>query len=144
MSSLDTFNQVTASLRLKPIHWSCLQSTDSCIAAKFKKKCSFENVQWRQWLWSTDNTEDGCVLCSCAVLFCRSLPMLQLVFVTLTMEAASIAETSVNFYQTTRRNIPEDGHLHTRLRENPISYISHYFPSKFLPPKRFLAHLLCC
>jgi hypothetical protein len=27
------------------------------------------------------------------------------------MGAASTSETSVNFYQTTRRNIPEDSHL---------------------------------
>jgi hypothetical protein len=27
------------------------------------------------------------------------------------MEAVSICETSDNFHQTTRRNIPEDGHL---------------------------------
>jgi hypothetical protein len=27
-------------------------------------------------------------------------------------EAASISKTSVNFYQTARRNIPEDSHLH--------------------------------
>jgi hypothetical protein len=27
------------------------------------------------------------------------------------MEAASTSETSVNFYQTTRRNIPEDSHF---------------------------------
>jgi hypothetical protein len=32
------------------------------------------------------------------------------------MEAASISETSVNFYQTIRRNNPEDSHLHTRRR----------------------------
>jgi hypothetical protein len=29
----------------------------------------------------------------------------------LMMEAASTSETSVNLYQTTRRNIPEDNHL---------------------------------
>jgi hypothetical protein len=29
------------------------------------------------------------------------------------MEAVSTPETSVNFYETTRRNIPEDSHLHT-------------------------------
>jgi hypothetical protein len=29
----------------------------------------------------------------------------------LMMEAASISETSVNFYQTTRRNIPEDSDI---------------------------------
>jgi hypothetical protein len=30
------------------------------------------------------------------------------------MEAASTSETSVNFYQTTRRNNPEDSRLHIR------------------------------
>jgi hypothetical protein len=30
----------------------------------------------------------------------------------LMMEAASTSEMSVNFYQTTRRNIPEDSHLY--------------------------------
>jgi hypothetical protein len=38
------------------------------------------------------------------------------------MEAVSRFETSVNFYQTTRRNIPEDSHLHTRRRENLKSH----------------------
>jgi hypothetical protein len=32
------------------------------------------------------------------------------------MEAASSSETSINFYQTTRRNNPEDSHLYTRRR----------------------------
>jgi hypothetical protein len=30
---------------------------------------------------------------------------------TLMMEAADTSETSINFYQTTRRSIPEDNHL---------------------------------
>jgi hypothetical protein len=34
------------------------------------------------------------------------------------MEAVSMWETSVNFYEKTRRNIPEDSQLHTRRREN--------------------------
>jgi hypothetical protein len=34
------------------------------------------------------------------------------------MVAASTSETSVNFYQTTRHNIPEDSHLRTCRREN--------------------------
>jgi hypothetical protein len=34
------------------------------------------------------------------------------------MEAANTSETSVNFYQTTRRNIPEDSHFDTRHRKN--------------------------
>jgi hypothetical protein len=41
----------------------------------------------------------------------------------LMMEAASTYETSVNFYQTTRRNNPEDSHLHSRRRENLKSRI---------------------
>jgi hypothetical protein len=32
--------------------------------------------------------------------------------IVLTMEATSISEMSVNFYQTRRRNIPEDSHIH--------------------------------
>jgi hypothetical protein len=38
------------------------------------------------------------------------------------MAVASTSETSVNFYQTSRRNIPEDSHLHTRCRENLKSH----------------------
>jgi hypothetical protein len=38
--------------------------------------------------------------------------------IALMMEAASTSVTSVNFYQTARRNNPEDSHLHTRPREN--------------------------
>jgi hypothetical protein len=34
------------------------------------------------------------------------------------MEAVSTSEKSVNFYQTTRLNIPENSHLHIRRREN--------------------------
>jgi hypothetical protein len=32
--------------------------------------------------------------------------------ITLMMEAASTSDTSVNFYHTTERNIPEDSHPH--------------------------------
>jgi hypothetical protein len=38
--------------------------------------------------------------------------------IALMMKAASTSETSVNFYQITRRNNPEDSHLHTRRRDN--------------------------
>jgi hypothetical protein len=38
------------------------------------------------------------------------------------MEATSTSETTVNFYQTTRRYNPEDSHLHTHRRENLKSY----------------------
>jgi hypothetical protein len=36
----------------------------------------------------------------------------------LIMKEASTSETSVNFYQTTRHNNPQDSHLHPRRREN--------------------------
>jgi hypothetical protein len=38
------------------------------------------------------------------------------------VEAVSTSEMSVNFYDTTRRNIPEDNQLHTRRRENLKSH----------------------
>jgi hypothetical protein len=38
------------------------------------------------------------------------------------MEAVSTSETLVNFYQTTRRNIPGDSHLHTRRSEDLKSF----------------------
>jgi hypothetical protein len=46
----------------------------------------------------------------------------QCCLIVLMMEAASTSETSVNFYQTTRCNIPEDSRLHTRRRENLNSH----------------------
>jgi hypothetical protein len=39
------------------------------------------------------------------------------------MEAESTSETSVTFYQTTRRNIPEDSNFHACRRENLKSHI---------------------
>jgi hypothetical protein len=38
------------------------------------------------------------------------------------MEAASTSETSVNFYQATRRYISEHSHLHARRRKNLKSH----------------------
>jgi hypothetical protein len=42
--------------------------------------------------------------------------------IVLMMEAASTSETSINLYQTTRRNIPEDSYPHSRRRENLKSH----------------------
>jgi hypothetical protein len=64
----------------------------------------------------------------------RSLPTLLAASIIRTlMEKASISETSVNFYKTTRRNVPEDSHLHIRRRENlktqlkkfPVIHLTH-------------------
>jgi hypothetical protein len=49
--------------------------------------------------------EDDCILGCCLTI-------------TLVTETASIPETSENFYQTTRRSILEDIHLHIRRHEN--------------------------
>jgi hypothetical protein len=43
------------------------------------------------------------------------------------MEAARTSETLANFYQTTRRYIPEDSHLLTHRRENLKSYFFFRF-----------------
>jgi hypothetical protein len=40
------------------------------------------------------------------------------------MEAVSISEMSVNFYQATEHNIPKDSHLHTHCYENLKSHIN--------------------
>jgi hypothetical protein len=42
--------------------------------------------------------------------------------IALMMQGVSTSEMSVSFYQTTRRNIPEGCHLHTRRRENLNSH----------------------
>jgi hypothetical protein len=41
-------------------------------------------------------------------------------------EAVNTSETSVSFYQTTRRNIPEDSDLHTGRREDLRSHLKYY------------------
>jgi hypothetical protein len=41
------------------------------------------------------------------------------------MEAANTSETSVNFYQTTRRYNPQDSHLHSHSCENLKSHCLH-------------------
>jgi hypothetical protein len=46
--------------------------------------------------------------------------------IALMMEASGASEKSVNVYQTTRRNIPEDNHLHIRRRENLKSRLTLY------------------
>jgi hypothetical protein len=48
------------------------------------------------------------------------------------MEAGSTSETSVNYYQTTRSNIPEDSHLLTRRRENFVSRLNGVMSSVHL------------
>jgi hypothetical protein len=61
--------------------------------------------------------DEGCFLGCCAVQSDRSLLTFQRSLlpplIALMMEAASISETSASFYQTTRRNDPEDSHLRT-------------------------------
>jgi UDP-N-acetylmuramyl pentapeptide phosphotransferase/UDP-N-acetylglucosamine-1-phosphate transferase len=45
-------------------------------------------------------------------------------FIALILKSVSTSETSVNFYETTRRNIPEDTHLyilgHESLKAHPV------------------------
>jgi hypothetical protein len=45
--------------------------------------------------------------------------------IALMMEAVSTSKTSVNFYQTTRRNNTQDSHLHTRRRKKLKSHLAN-------------------
>jgi hypothetical protein len=54
------------------------------------------------------------------------------VVIALMMEAASPSDTSVNFYQTTRRYNPEDSHLHVMIYLNSDNFAER-FPLRFLP-----------
>jgi hypothetical protein len=45
--------------------------------------------------------------------------------IALMIEEATISGTVVNIYQTTRRNNPEDSHLHIRRRESLKSHNTH-------------------
>jgi hypothetical protein len=48
------------------------------------------------------------------------------------MEAANTSETSLNFYQTTRRYTPEHNHLLARHRENLESYLGVLYLSQLI------------
>jgi hypothetical protein len=63
----------------------------------------------------------------------------------------------LDFHQTTRRNIPEDGHIHTRRRENlkshanlhcmVLAFLPHFFTkyTYFVPKKKMdFVFLLRC
>jgi hypothetical protein len=64
------------------------------------------------------------------------------IIIVLMMEAASISETMVNFYQTTRRYNPEDSHLHTSCHENLKSYIIDEKKSTQFAEQSLIS--LCC
>jgi hypothetical protein len=49
------------------------------------------------------------------------------IIIALMMKAASTSETSVNFYQTTQRNIPEDSYLFM----NPVHNFTQHFPKTY-------------
>jgi hypothetical protein len=63
--------------------------------------------------------EDGYLLGCCAVKSRRSLPT----FYRPDYGGSNTSETSITFYQTTRRNNPADSHLHARRRENLKSHL---------------------
>jgi hypothetical protein len=50
----------------------------------------------------------------------------------LKMVAVSSSETSVNIYQTTRHNIPQDSHLRIRRRETLKSHVELIYRPQFL------------
>jgi hypothetical protein len=56
------------------------------------------------------------------IMFDQFLEVITAFIISLIMEALSTSETSVNFYETTRRNITES-HLYTRCHENLMSHL---------------------
>jgi hypothetical protein len=61
--------------------------------------------------------------------------------IALTMEAASTSETTVNLYQTTQHNIPQDSNLHTHRREDLKSrkvYRDFLSPSGHIIMRKYL------
>jgi hypothetical protein len=60
--------------------------------------------------------------------------------IALMMEAAGTSETSINFYQTTRRYNPEDSHLRTHRHENLKSYELNDVSVSFLYKQGQLGH----
>jgi hypothetical protein len=61
--------------------------------------------------------------------------------ITLMMEAADTCEMSVNFNQTTRRNNPEDSHLHTYCHVNLKSYYYIHIVEWIETPTVFLLYM---
>jgi hypothetical protein len=53
----------------------------------------------------------------------------------LMMETVSTSETSVNFYRTTRHNIPEDSHLQNIFRRHSPAILVEFYNS--VPAKNF-------
>jgi hypothetical protein len=51
--------------------------------------------------------------------------------IVLMIEAARTSETYVKFFKTTRRNNPEDGHLHNRRCENLKSHVTNFVTTYF-------------
>jgi hypothetical protein len=49
------------------------------------------------------------------------------VVIALMVEAARTSKTSVNFYEITRRNNPEDNHLHPHCHEKPQILLKNEF-----------------
>jgi hypothetical protein len=68
-------------------------------------------------------SKNFCAKISYAFLVSQATCQVHLKLIALMMGTASTSETSVNFYQTTRRNGPEDSHLHTRRPENLKSHL---------------------
>jgi hypothetical protein len=63
--------------------------------------------------------------------------MLTASIIALITEAVNTSETSVNlYYQTTRHNLPEDSHLHTRRRENLKHSQQQISPNKYAQKSR--------
>jgi hypothetical protein len=67
---------------------------------------------------------------SSGILITKAITPLLWYVVTMMVEAVSTFETSVNIYQTTRRNILEDSQFHTCRRENMKPHIRAFIETR--------------
>jgi hypothetical protein len=84
--------------------------------------------------WNTILFADYCLLGCCAEQSSRSLPAFQRF---LLPSSSGRSETSMKFYQITRRDIPKDSHLHIRCCENLKSHNILCRPPSFIDTNRW-------
>jgi hypothetical protein len=121
------------SLTVHPVavKWQTYSGSSASCNGQHRCRWDFRFSRRRVWKWLSL----GC----CAVQSGTKLPTFQRCLaasiiraISLMMEVASTCQTSVNFYETTRRNNPEDSHLHwRRYLVNILITNCRYRPGRF-------------
>jgi hypothetical protein len=91
----------------------------------YKIRTVFPPIHISRYMKRVLPKQNNCSLSFKTTVSCDATPcrLLEIGPIALMVEAVSTSETSANFYQGARRNIPEDSQLHTRHRENMKSHV---------------------